>query len=430
MNRCVSRLYAVITVLCVAIAGRAQGYSDDVRLVSDDGGSATVTVSATASKKKDAETLAVKSAFNSLMHNGIDGIHGGQPMVAEKRNDFDYRFFSEDYYINYITDGPKTVSTRNVAGKKRATVTLTIDLKGLRKHVLGNGLLLSPAWVDKRPEPPESAYNPVIVVVPYTDADDGYSFEAMRRRVENNDVERSAVESVAQAFQNKGYKTRDFITVLQNARNRRALRDGAQSDDASMVAQALSGDIEVRVGVTTETRGGKSRVSLHVTALEKQTAGRMATKVFESGYYHTTDTKRLVDAAVGKIEDDFFGQLSESFRKIVEKGREVQLDINLSESVDDWDFAGNAPVSGVYFKDALDEWLRDNAFGGIYDMSRSTGKYISCSVNVPLWDRDRNRSYTLSNFGSDLRGFFEKHLGDYYHADITALGQSIIVMIE
>lgn len=90
----------------------------------------------------------------------------------------------------------------------------------------------------------------------------------------------------------------------------------------------------------------------------------------------------------------------------------------------------DGPASGEYFKDALDEWLRANAFHGIYDMSRSTDKYISVSINVPLWNAAKNRTYTLSNFGSDLRKFFKKHLGEDYKANVTAMGQSMTVIIE
>lgn len=115
---------------------------------------------------------------------------------------------------------------------------------------------------------------------------------------------------------------------------------------------------------------------------------------------------------------------------MINKGREVQLTFSLSETVTDWDFDQDSPETGDYFKDALDEWLRDNAFHGIYDMSQSTDKYIRASVNVPLWNAARNRSYTLSNFSSDLRKFFKKQLGENYKANVTSMGQSMSIVIE
>lgn len=422
--------HLVIMILCCALPGVAQNYSDDVQLVSGDENTVTVTASAVASKKKDAEVLAAQSAFNCLLHTGVAGLKNGNPILAEIKRDYDYRLFHEGRYITYIIGEPKTVSTKKIANNQRATVTLTINLKTLRADLTRNKQVFSPSWADAKKQEPTETLNPTIVVVPYTDSSDGYSYEAMRTRIEQHPIERYAVERVAEAFQNHGFKTRDFIAQLQNSKNRDILREGSQTDDATMIVRELPGDIVVSIGVHAQSQGNTTRVGIDTRAIEKQTAGRLATKTFESGYYHTTDTAFLVREAIKKIEKEFFAQLSASFEQMINKGREVQLDLNISDAVADWDFEQDGPASGEYFKDALDEWLRENAFHGIYDMSRSTDKYISVSINVPLWNTEKNRTYTLSNFGSDLRKFFKKHLGEDYKANITSMGQSMTVMIE
>lgn len=416
--------------LCYVLPGMAQNYSDDVRFVSGDENQATVTASAVSAKKKDAELLATRSAFNCLFHSGVDGLKGGTPMLLETKRDYDYRFFTEGKYITYIVGEPEVDFLQKTAGMQRASVTLTINLKTLRADLVRNRQALSPAWADAKKQEATTALNPTIVVVPYTDESTGYSFADMRRRIERNTVERYAVERVAEAFQNHGFKTRDFISMLQNSKNDEMLREGTHSDVATMMARELPGDIVVTIGVHSQSQGNTTRVGIETRAVEKQTNGRLATKTFESPYYHTTDTSFLVRAAINTIEDEFFAQLTKSFEDMINKGREVRLDINLSETVSDWDFEQDAPASGEYFKDALDEWLRENAFHGSYDMSRNTENYINARINVPLWNTERNRSYTLSNFGSDLRKFFRKHLGEDYKASVKAMGQSIIVTIE
>lgn len=424
-------LSCIITmILCFALTGVAQNFSDDVQYVSGDDNTVTLTASAVAPKKKDAEILAIKSAFNCLFHTGVAGLKNGQPILSATKKDYDYRFFHDNLYINYMVGQPKTIQTKKIANNQRATVTLTINLRTLKGELTRNKQTFSPVWSDAKAEAPTSALNPTIVVVPYTDSNDGYSFEAMRKRIEANQIERYAVERVAEAFQNNGFKTSDFITKLQNAINRSVLQEGTQADNATMMVRELPGDIIVSIGLTTQSQGSKTRVSIETKAIEKQTAGRLATKTFHSGYYHTSDTTLLVREAIKTIENEFFAQLNSSFEQMISKGREVQLDINLSESVDSWDFEQDAPASGEFFKDALDEWLRANAFNGVYDMSRSTDKYIAVTINVPLWNAERNRSYTLSNFGSDLRKFFKKHLGDEYKANVTAMGQGMSVTIQ
>lgn len=169
---------------------------------------------------------------------------------------------------------------------------------------------------------------------------------------------------------------------------------------------------------------------MNLRALEKQTNGRLATVPFSSGKYMTTDSLKLADHAIKKIQDDFFAQLQASFEDMIKKGREVFVEIGLSQSVSDWDFEQDSPATGDYFKDALDEWLREHAFQGVYDMSNSTDKFVNIRLNIPLWNMEKNRSYTLSNFGSDMRKFFKEQLGDDYKASTTAMGQKLVVTIE
>lgn len=419
----------IAVILCLG-AARAQGFSDDVQYLSGTDRAVTVQATGTGQKKKDAETNAIQSAFHALFHSGVEGLKDGNPMLSETKADYDYRFFTDSRYVNYIVGEPSTLSVKKLGSKQRATVVVSINLTGLRKELERNKQVISPAWADAKKTEATSALNPTIVVVPYTTEADGYSFEAMRRRIETHPVERYAVERLSEAFSSRGYKTRDFVTQLQNSKNSDLLLSGSQSDDATMLVQQLPGDIVVSVSVTPASQGNTTRVSINTNAVERQTAGRLATQTFASGYYHTSDTTFLVREAINTIEDAFFKQLNNAFSQMIAKGREVQLTLTLSNSVNDWDFDQDSPVTGDYFRDALDEWLRANSFHGIYDMSRSTDKYIQATVNVPLWNAKANRSYTLSNFGSDLRKFFKAQLGDNYKAAITSMGQSMNIVIE
>lgn len=428
MKHC--RLMCIVSLILCLGQARAQNFGDDVQYISGNEYAVTLQATGVDAKKNEAEAMAIKSAFNALMHTGVDGLKGGQPILSEKKADYDYRFFSDERYVNYIVGQPKTLETKKIGSKQRATVVVSINLRGFRAELQRNKQVISPSWADAKQTEATSALNPTIVVVPYTDSNDGYSFEAMRRRVEAHPSERYAVERVAETFQNHGFKTRDFVRMLMNDKTGDLLRSGTQTDDATLVVQQLPGDIVVTVGISAQRNGNTTRISLEAKAVERQTAGRLATKTFASGYYHTTDTTMLVREAVKQIESGFFKQLQASFEQMINKGREVQLTFSLSETVTDWDFDQDSPETGDYFKDALDEWLRDNAFHGIYDMSQSTDKYIRASVNVPLWNAARNRSYTLSNFSSDLRKFFKKQLGENYKANVTSMGQSMSIVIE
>jgi hypothetical protein len=421
-------LFLIGLILC--IPADAQNFSDNVSLESQEGDVVAIKASATHEKKKEAEILAMKSAFNALLHSGVEGLHNGQPMIVGDCKQYDYRFFHENRYIQYMSQEPRKLNNDKIKGNNLTTVVVYINTKGLKAELLRNKLPLSPAWADAKAVNATASLNPTIVVVPNTTAETGYSFEAMRTIIENDPVQRYAIDRVAEEFQKNGFKTRDFVTQLQNAKTSNFLREGTQTDDASMLVSQLPGDIVVTVDCVVETlNSGTSAAMLNISAVEKQTAGRLATKTFESGQYHTTEHNRLADYAVKKISKDFFSQLQDSFDAMVKKGREVSMELALAENVD-WDFDSDAPASGEFFKDALEEWLRENSFQSNYSMNSSTDKYIALSVNVPLWDQEKNRSFTLSNFGSNFRKFLKSHLGEDYKPKIASMGQKMLITIE
>ena len=421
-------LFLIGLILC--IPADAQNFSDNVSLESQEGDVVAIKASATHEKKKEAEILAMKSAFNALLHSGVEGLHNGQPMIVGDCKQYDYRFFHENRYIQYMSQEPRKLNNDKIKGNNLTTVVVYINTKGLKAELLRNKLPLSPAWADAKAVNATASLNPTIVVVPNTTAETGYSFEAMRTIIENDPVQRYAIDRVAEEFQKNGFKTRDFVTQLQNAKTSNFLREGTQTDDASMLVSQLPGDIVVTVDCVVETlNSGTSAAMLNISAVEKQTAGRLATKTFESGQYHTTEHNRLADYAVKKISKDFFSQLQDSFDAMVKKGREVSMELALAENVD-WDFDSDAPASGEFFKDALEEWLRENSFQSNYSMNSSTDKYIALSVNVPLWYQEKNRSFTLSNFGSNFRKFLKSHLGEDYKPKIASMGQKMLITIE
>lgn len=423
-------IITILSVLSAAICGYTQNYSTDVELQEISGNLVSLQSSASAEKKKDAEDLAIKSAFHTLLTSGIEGLKNGTPMLTELPNDYKFRFFSEGRYINFIEGTPQVTRKKKIANQHRYTVQVLIDLKSLKSDLETNRLPLSPSWSDRKKAAATAALNPMIVIVPYVDASTGYSFDAMRQQFEGDQIKRLTIDKVAEAFQKHGYKTYDFINILQDSKINDMLRQGSQTDDATMIVQNLPGDIVVTAEVNVSQRGSVSELNLNIRALEKQTSGRLATQNFNSGGLYTKDPATLVSFAVNKIQSDFFSQLDAAFNDIVRKGREVNIEMNLSESVSDWDFESDSPETGDYFKDVLDEWLRDNAMQQVYDMSRSTDKYIRISIKVPLWDMDKNRPFTLSNFSSKLRRFFRQQLGDMYKASTTSMGQKIVVTIE
>ena len=63
-------------------------------------------------------------------------------------------------------------------------------------------------------------------------------------------------------------------------------------------------------------------------------------------------------------------------------------------------------------------------------MNNSTDKYIHATLNIPLWNVEKNRSYTISNFASDVKKFLRQQMGDSYRPAVIAQGQKLTITIE
>lgn len=430
MKKIITTLFMVMLAFA---STHAQVYSSDAELVSQDGHNLTLRASGTAEKKKDATQLAAKSAFNTLFHSGIEGVKDGTPMIAVERKDYDYRFFSESRYINYITSELKVVDDTKINKKVRVVVQLTINTKSLIADLQHNNIAVSSNWVDAKAKKATAALNPTIVIVPDINSSEGTDFAAMRTQVEKSEALKYALTRLTGEFTKHGYKTRNFITQLQNSKTNEIMQQGSRSDAKTKIVQQLPGDIVVKVGAQVRTDANNHiECTLNINAVENQTNGNLAASSFPSGKYYKGNVAQseLVEYAIAKIKQDFFTQIQSSFEKMVSEGREVYVDLTLSQAISDWDFDQDSPATGNNFKDALDDWLRDHAQQSVYDMSNSTDKFIHITLNIPLWNAERGRSYTISNFNSDLRKFFNAQFADNYKASFTALGQKINIVIE
>ncbi len=423
-------LFSISILFCLGfLLSPAQDYAAICNLQSQNGSEAVLRATASARKGKEAEEDAVEGAFKTLMHQGVEGLNNGQPMFGAPAEDYEYRFFANRRYLSFLTGKPTKVSETKYGGERRVTFDVPININALKQDMMSKGVALSHAWAPQKQETPKSAINPVIVVVPVVKG--GGSFEEMQSLVENDPAVKHAVNKLLATFSTRGYKTRDFMTTLQNSKTDDLLRQDAQTDVRTMVVQNLPGDIVVNVDVESQSdaAGKTSSITLALKAVERQTEGVLAAGNFASGRYHVTDKTKLVDDALQKISDSFFSQLDNAFAEMARNGRQMNLEFQLGEGVD-WDFACEAPATGDDFMEQTEEWIRANSFQGNYNMGISTDKFIKASVNVPLWDNEKNRSYRLSNFTSALKRFLKSQLGDEYKPEVTSMGQRVLITIR
>lgn len=410
----------------------AQGLSSDVDLESQAGSDAVFRVSVVSPNVgTSAEDLAIRSVISALLNNGVEGLNNGQPMLSRPNPEYEGRLASSRGYLMMMSGTPSKVGEMKFNGMYKLTYQVPLNINSLRKDLEKNKFPLNHAWIDSKKElsPAEVAVRPVIVVIPeISNGEQG--FEELRELMTKSPAYKAGINKLLKLFGDNGFVTRDFRTTLENSKTSDLLREGAQTDVKTMVVQELPGDIVVKMDIALKNRGNANGANVTVRAVERQTEAVLSSETFTSGFYHISDPAMIVDRALDRVAPDFFTKLGDAFNRMVSEGRSMTLDINLGEAVTDWDFDLESPADGSEFKEELYEWLRENSYKGILDMSVSTNKYIRANLNIPLWDTAKNRSYRIENFTSDLKKFLNNKLGGEYNVNVTAMGQKLSIMIE
>lgn len=267
---------------------------------------------------------------------------------------------------------------------------------------------------------------PNIVVVPFTREN-----EDIRKVIEDNTMISLAMSKVKAAFNERGFITRDFVTLLKALKTDDVLTHGSQSDAKSKVVQNSKADIEVSTKISViHHPDGAAEVSLELQAAEVNTGSSLANASYLSGKFLTSDTVRLANRALAMIKDDFFYTLQDAFNQIVENGREMVIQVVLGENceMDVYSEVGN---NGNDLQMEMEDWLAANAYKGVYSVN-SSDKVLDISMQVPLYDQTTGNPYSPSRLRGTLVRFLRETLASTGHEPKTRanIGQKIVIAIE
>ncbi len=407
----------LLTAFTVGLYAQTK-YMSDAVLVSSNGNTVKLRASGQSDKKKTALEMAMKSAIYTLLYNGVEGVNNGKALAYSHDKNYERRLFEDGRYSVFVGEFEEVGDVVKVGGNYRVKVEVEIYYDALMRD-LNQSAGVGASHV-------EMSNMPTLMVVPFAREN-----EDVRRLIENNKMLSHSVSKVTSEFSKHGYRTKDFISLLQKSKNSDLTTDGSQSDAVSMMIQNLPTDIVVTAKVNFIPRpNNQGEVSLELNAIEKQTATTLASSTFLSGRYMTRDSVRLADYAISKVKREFFTTLQTAFFEIVRNGRELSIQMVIDANVDDWDFDQPSPESGEEFKVELEDWLAANAMNGSYDMSRSSDKIIDLTVRIPIWDEKTGRAYSVSSFRNAFRKFLNERLAGEYQASIVTLGQGIVVTIK
>lgn len=266
---------------------------------------------------------------------------------------------------------------------------------------------------------------PEIVVVPFT-----AEGEDVRVIIENNPMMALAISKVKEQFNNRGFITKDFITLLKASKNTAIMMDEAAIDYKARIVRESKADIQVIVKIMgNQQSNGAVEVALMLEAVEVQTGNSLANKSYLSGKFVTNDFIKLANRALDMIGDDFFSNLQSAFNQMVEEGRELAFQIGFSSDCE-MDATSEVGSNGNDFQMEMEDWLSNNAFRGVYSLNGSE-KLLDASMQVPLYDQTTGAPFNLSRMRTVLKKFLDPLLASNgCVAKVNVTGQRLHVIID
>lgn len=390
INQVMKKLICYTIVFFTPLTAFTQLYSNDVTLISQDKNTVTVRTSGIHDKKKDAEEMAVQSAFYTYFMMGIPDINEGKPLLnpkdESKYRDYFDRFFKGGRYRNFVRNVTPEGNPEKLRAKDfKATVRLTFQDELLKKDLELNKLLVKGFERISMEETQTQINLPTIMVVPYKE--EGHTFEQI---LKTDFDKRTAVAKVQEGFDRKGVKTVDFEAKL-NA-TRRALQyesNSAESFDKQLLRNSGS-DVYVTVDIYKDIAANGSRVALTLKGYETSTGNILASKQSSSNRFKTSAIDQLCVYAVKDILEDFLKDIGKNFARKTEGGNSVVLNVSINgDAIQDMESEvgpDNYPLA-----DLLRLWVKKNAVGGKYHVQGNVAEaMVFDQIQIPNRDKAGN----------------------------------------
>lgn len=383
------KLMKYVLAFCMILFGRfslsaQEMYSNDVSCIDYDGNVAKIYASGLAEKKKEVCENALKSIFNALFVNGVNGINEGKPFLDKENKYYINQFFNSRFNLfvrNYEEQGkPEKMSSGLYKGSVRAEILIGALIKDMVRNKVMAKPLENMSMADTQEEIPL----PSIMVVPYK-----RNTKLSYASILSTDFDlRMAVSAV-----DNGFKQLHVNTISVESRADMAQRsmdweaNNADSNDRQLLLNS-GADVYVIVDLKKDISPSGSRVSLIMSARETSTGRTLASRSGWTNRFKTSELDRLCAYATQDVLKGFLKDISVEFAKKLTKGNTIALRIGLSDaSVNTLN--DRVEGSNVSIASLIRNWVRKNAQGGRYHIQGSVAEsLIFDTVQIPTHDAD------------------------------------------
>lgn len=262
--------------------------------------------------------------------------------------------------------------------------------------LLLGAFLVAPARAQTPTGTPRATIQPTIMVIPFT-----REKEDIRRVLDGDVNRRIAITKVKEAFDNRGFSTVDFVAKLKETETRQVFTSENLTDIKTQIIEYAGADIYVETEAVWQASSSGNSAQVILTAYDASTGASLSNKVGFSGKFYTDDVAKLTAKATESVIEDFLNVLNTKFGEIVENGRLVAIEFNISpESA--LRMSTEIDGDGLPLSDALEVWMGDNAYKGNYHVQGASDlKVIFDQVRIPFKDKNGN-SNTANKYALEV----------------------------
>lgn len=409
MKRFIVLLNILLSCYILAYA-RPESDWQKVKCISSNENIAVFTSEGESSKKDDVDKDAKRRLFYALFYKGVIGFNDTQPLITKDNSIYTDPFFDDSQkYEAYILDTEGADDTKKENRKHRATCTITVSIKLLKKYLAESGLMESAAPVYGEEEGP---IMPTIMVVPFRKT--GENYQAI---LENDFDRRVAVANVQDGFRSRNVTTYDLATVIRSTQKRSVYENNSNSADSNDKQLLLSSgaDIYVEVDMIKDKNTQGTRVSLVMRAYETATGALLASKDGFTKRYPSAGSDVLAKYAVQDHLQPFLDDICSHWDGSGKgtkgsNGTRVVLQFAIDGS-SATTFNDPVGVNNYSLSNIIRQWVRKNCFKGQYHLKGIMAESIIFdSVTMPPTDTD-GIAMDAAQFAFLLESYLKEEIG-------------------
>lgn len=418
-------------ILLVFFFGRVcgQDYSNDVELLEQKNNTVVVRSSGIHNNKKEAQIMAVKSAFYTYFTLGIPGLNNDKPLMADlsqsRCKDYLKRFFDEGRYNNFVRSVLPVGDAERLKGVGlKVTVKLEFLNEALYRDLLLNRVVEKSVDKISLEESQEQMTLPTIMVMPFSES----SEVAFKMLQEDFDL-RTAISAVTQGFIEKGVRTIDFQSRYKSIRQKELLEQNAAVSTDKVVMSAYGADVRVEVDIQKFSKGTQNRVALNMVAKDASTDERLATAVGgQVRFFNTSAVDQLCRYAILDVRDEFLKQIATEFAKKTKTGATITLDVSIDALCVDLTLESEIGDAEMPLSSVIRNRVRKFMQAGHKPHTTHTEAMSMELDQIVLSGKDEDGVFmSVEDFGDAMKAYLKKQNVD---SSVKIMGNKVFLSIK